>query len=189
MRSSGTLHIGEASSKAAKAMSRFTGHPWPLIWSNAAALVFVFAVIFGFSALSEAYALPSWGWLIALMTMLVGGVWVTMAVCRRLAVRAFKAALAARNVSDPLPVVIEIADGHLLNQTGEVETRTAWRAVSEILRIEPYWVILAQGGAHYVPRRYFGDIESEKAFVSAILARLTDEARARSDAARAFALG
>lgn len=187
MRISGTIHIGEASAKAAKAMTRFTGHPWPLIWSNVAGLVFVAAAIFGFSAISQAYGLPSWGWLVTLLTALVGGIWVTMAVCLRLALQTFKAALAVRGVVDPLPVVIELTDTHLINQTGDVETRMVWRAVSEVLRIEPYWVVMAQSGAHYLPRRYFTDVESERVFVAALLAHMSEEARARSDAARAFA--
>lgn len=186
MQVSGNVSIGEAAGKAARGMARLTGHPWPMIWSNVAGGVFVIVTLFLFGVLTELRLLPAWTWLIGLAVGMVGGIWLTVIVCRRLAMRTFKAALMARKVGNPLPVVIEMTDDHLINRTGEVETRMAWHVVSDVLRIDPYWVILAQGGQHYLPRRYFPDPETEKAFIAELLMQLDEDARARSDAARAF---
>lgn len=186
MQVSGSAYVGEAAAKAAKGMARLTGHPWPMIWSNVAGGVFVVVVLSLVGALTESRLLPAWTWLAALAVGIVGGIWLTMTVCRRLMLRTFKAALVSRHVTNPLPVVIEMTEDHLINRTGDVETRMSWGVVSDVLRIDPYWVILAQGGPHYLPRRYFPSPDSEQAFIMALLSHLTEEARARSDAARAF---
>lgn len=186
MQISGSVYIGEAAAKAGKGVARLTGYPWPMVWSNVTGGVFVVVVLFGVSALTELHLLPAWTWLVGLVVAMIGGIWLTMVVCRRLTLRAFKAALAVRNVANPLPVLVEMTDAHLINRTGDVETRMAWGVVSDVLRIDPYWIILAQGGPHYLPRRYFPDVEAERAFITVLLSRLNEDARARCDAARAF---
>ena len=186
MQVSGSVYIGEAAAKAAKGAARLTGYPWPMIWSNIAGGVFVIVTLFGFGVLTELNLLPAWTWLLGLAVAMIGGIWVTMIVCRRLTLRSFKAGLAVRNVANPLPVIIELTDEHLINRTGDVETRMSWSVVSDVLRIDPYWVILAQGGPHYLPRRYFPDLEAEQAFITELLSHLHEDARVRSDAARAF---
>jgi hypothetical protein len=59
--------------------------------------------------------------------------------------------------------------------------------ISEIFPVGPYWVLLVQGSAHFVPRRNFADPAHERTFVATVLERLTPEARGRSARAARFA--
>jgi hypothetical protein len=68
-----------------------------------------------------------------------------------------------------------------------VTTHLPWPAVLEIGREKTQWLLITtSGGAFYVPRRFFADIEEEKAFIAFCLDRLSPEARTRSIEAAAF---
>ena len=99
----------------------------------------------------------------------------------------FRWGLVARGVLDPLPWMISLGNEGLMTRLGGVETRASWAAISEISPVGPYWVLLVQGSATFVPKRHFADDGQEMAFVRAVLDHLTPEARHRSDAAVAFA--
>lgn len=180
MKISGHIHVGEASAWGPRACKPMTGHPWPMIVSNLVGAAVAIGALLTQSVLQEAGLVPEWGWLVAILVGIVGGVWATMLVCRRMAVSHFCKALTARDVPNPLTTEYEVADGWLTTRSHAVETRTPLSAISDVTRLGPYWSLLIQGSPHFIPTRYFADPAEERAFLGLVNKGLTEGTRARS---------
>jgi hypothetical protein len=180
MKIEGHIHIGEASAWAPKACKPMTGHPWPMVVSNLVGGAVTIGAMMIQGGLQEAGLVPAWGWLVAILVGIVAGVWVTIIVCRRMAVGHFRKALAARDVPNPLATAYEVADGWLTMRSHVVETRAPLTAVSDVMKLGPYWALLIQGGPHFIPARYFKNPAEERAFLSLLSDGLPEETRARS---------
>jgi len=180
MKISGQLFIGEASAWGAKASQPLSGHPWPMVWSNVVGSLVGIVCIFTAGILQSMGLAPGWIWAVGILTGVGGGVWATLRVCRSLVVRHFRKALLARDVQNPLPASMQVADGWLSTNTGVIETRAPLIAVSDISKIGPYWVLIIQGGAHFIPLRTFTSSTEELEFLRAIDDGISSAARRRS---------
>jgi hypothetical protein len=182
MRISGQIHVGEAAPWAVRASKPLTGHPWPVVLSALAAAGIGLVVCGTMVALYRAGLVPRWGWALALLVAIFVGVRAAKKVQCGMQVRHFKRALLARGVPNPLDVAIEIEAGWLTTTTNAVVSRAPLRAISDVSRIGPYWVLLIQGSPNFIPQRYFGSADEERAFLSALRDGLTEGAKARSPA-------
>ena len=185
MKISGDIVIGEGTPWAGKACRRLQSRisPW-LLLGVAIATIFAFGMLTSLAA--DNGWIPSIFLPVLIISFSVCVLFAYVRVQRTVSVRAFTKALTVRGVTNPLPSSFSIEDDALTYDIGQVSTRVSWRVVSEIFRAGPYWIVLAQGAAHFLPVRYFETPAQEAAFLAAMLARMSPEARARSDeAARA----
>lgn len=187
MRVEGHIHIGEANqwaSEACKPLKR-RDRLWGLvgiILVVAAALVAMSTASVAADALGEEWVYPAVFFPMIALLLLPLGRWV-----QARSVAQIRRGLVIRGVPDPLPSMFSVEKEGLTTRLGGVETRASWAAVSEIFPVGPYWVLLVQGSATFVPKRHFTNDGQEMAFVKAVLNHLTPEARGRSDAAVVFA--
>jgi hypothetical protein len=94
-----------------------------------------------------------------------------------------------RGVASPwLMGYVADATGFTIRQPGQ-ETRIAWDAVTEVAPAPTHWIFLANLLGHPMPRKFFADLEAERAFIAEAVRHLPDAARARSPEAIAFAAG
>lgn len=180
MKISGQIFIGEAAPWAVRASKPLTGYPWPMILSNLLGGVIVLVACGTMGQLEKAGLVPKWGWPVFILVAVVGGTFACIKAQRSMQVDHFKQALLARDVPNPLDVAIEIKDGWLTTTTNAVETRAPLGAITDVSRIGPYWVLLIQGSPNYIPLRFFGSQDVERAFLSALNGGLSEGAQARS---------
>ncbi|HUO99202.1 MAG TPA: hypothetical protein VMU01_11065 [Rhizomicrobium sp.] len=83
-------------------------------------------------------------------------------------------------------VVTLTPDGLAFDDSTTIAT-TKWQYVSELYGIGGYWVFLMPVEPLFLPKRWFSDEASERAFVRKALGYMTEEARARSKKAVKFA--
>ncbi|MEJ1937490.1 hypothetical protein WDZ92_45425, partial [Nostoc sp. NIES-2111] len=186
MKVEGDIRIGEGAAYATKATAPITKAPWPLLISMAVSAISTFAAL-GFSeVLADIGIIPS---MLEPLVMIVAGggaIIFSLRVCQAVQVRNFRRSLHARGVSDPLWTAFEVTDQGLICRSDAMEYRADWRAVTDLLKVGPYWVALAQAQPLMLPRRFFADSAAETAFVSAVFERLAPEAQARSRDAHHF---
>ena len=103
-------------------------------------------------------------------------------VARRLTTLGMRRTLLSRGLSTDFPLRLKVTDAELVYQLGDIRQTAQWRAVTEIVRIREYWIVIAQATPFFAPRRFFADIAAERRFVADVLAHMTPEARARSAA-------
>ena len=187
MQITGEMQIGEAARYAGRASSRLSGHPRPLIVANLAAALATLVPIILFSIWQSAVDAPAWLWAPAILLAMAFGLWAGPAACRGYAVGVFRKNLAHRGLPDRFPCRFDIADDVFVHTTGRMTMRAEWPSVSDVVQTGPYWILLAEGYPFFLPRRFFESPAAEKAFLGALLARLTPEARARSADAVKFA--
>ena len=91
----------------------------------------------------------------------------------------------------PVNTLSYAIDDEALTIAGTVSTtRLNWAGVSELAPVgrgiggKGYWIMPAAGLVYYLPRRFFPTPQAETAFLAAMLARMTPQARARSGEAR-----
>ncbi len=189
MRLNGDIHIGEANPWAGQSTRRITGAPWPALLGNLAAALVMVAAVFLYGALNAVGYAPDAGWLPLLIVAGIAATIIGTRLCRFLMLRNFKKRLAERETPNPLPVDIEINTDTLRIAIGGIDHRIKWNAVSEVLEIGPYWVVLAEATPFFIPKRFFGDEQQERTFVTALMQRMSSPARARSTEANEFANG
>lgn len=123
---------------------------------------------------------------LAMMAAGIVAIWISLRLCRGVTVRNFRRSLVARGIPDPVPTAFEVTPQNLICRSDGMEYRADWRAVTDLLRVGPYWVALAQAQPLMMPRRFFPDRAAEREFIGAILDRLEPAARARSGDALRF---
>lgn len=185
----GEMAVGEASRYAARASGRLSGHPKPIVIANIVAALATAVPLFGFAIWQAVFDAPGWVWLPALVVCGAFGFWAGPRACRSYSVRVFRENLAARGLVDTFPSRIEITDEAFVCTTGRVTRSAEWAAVSDIVATDPYWIFLVEGQPQFLPRRFFTSPAEEKAFLSGILARMSADARSRSQDATAFVAG
>ncbi|HEY3947419.1 YcxB family protein [Phenylobacterium sp.] len=92
----------------------------------------------------------------------------------------------ARGVTNPHPVTFRIEDAVFVVVSGHSEIRCRWGAISEIARSRHHWIYIGYGLGYCLPRRFFGDVVTEREFLNESLQRMDDAARRRSRQASAF---
>jgi hypothetical protein len=86
-----------------------------------------------------------------------------------------------------LQLRVEITPEALLYSVGGIRQIADWSAVSELFENRGYWIFLVQSSPYFAPKRFFENVSAEKTFVASALAHMSDDARARSKTAVAFA--
>ncbi len=155
--------------------------PWAALAILGACLFLMTAVV---DAVTPADLRPS-TWVAAAGTLCVLTYYLWASWWRAVILRAWR----RRGVPDPMPIRVETTNEAMLFAVGEVTTRLPWAEVSELTLSRTRWVVVAHYSAWGIPRRFFHDAQAERAFVADILSRLSDQARARSGEAAAFAAG
>ena len=115
------------------------------------------------------------------------GLWLGYRALNRIFEKAYHAALAARGSPEEADCEWEIADEGLLTRSVRGTSTTRWEAISEVFRADAYWIVLSDLGVNVIPRRAFADEAAERAFVAALVGKLSSPARDRSEEAAAFA--
>jgi len=108
-------------------------------------------------------------------------------VAKRIALWRYRRKFTERGFSNELTLRLEIGDDTLCYVVGDVTESAPWRAVSELFQSHGYWIFLVQGSSWFAPRRFFADVNTERAFVRAALERMSEEAKERSTHATVFA--
>jgi hypothetical protein len=183
----GEIAIGEAAGYAAKATSRINGHPKPMILSVVLTVVIMLSLSLVFTGLQNAFGWPGWLFLPAIIIAAMLAAMVSSRLGRDFAIRIARRELAGRGLRNPVVNRFEVMPDGFRSLTGSVESRAPWSAVSDLFPIGPYWVVIADAWPFYMPRRFFSSVEEEKRFLTAMLANMGEDARARSDAAARFA--
>jgi hypothetical protein len=185
---SGVLIVGEASPVAAAVQARAGGIP---VW--AWALIFVGCETAAYSlcwALTHAFNLPHGKpddmFALGCAAALGGSAYLLGA--RRLRVWFYRRRLARRGTATAFPMRIELSREHLVYELGDVTSFSKWAAVTELFEVHGYWIVLVQGSAQFIPRRFFADANAERGFVGELVSQMPEAARNRSPAARKFAL-
>jgi hypothetical protein len=179
---SGLLQVGEASRTVRTIAARQRG-----------SLVYYYAILF---ALAVAGGVV--GYLVARFVMHVdgdvgvpfgfsGGAIVYLFVVRRVAIKRFRSRMVQKGHPPDLQLRMEITPEALLYSLGGIRQIADWSAVSELFESRGYWIFLAQSSPYFAPKRFFESFAAEKAFVASALAHMSDDARARSKKAVAFA--
>jgi hypothetical protein len=183
----GTIKIGEASRWAGKAAARLNGYPWSMVIANVVVAVVGIFIVFLIGVTKELLHLPGWIWLPGALLALYVSYRVGMSACRAWSIRFARKAFGLRGLVDPVPTAFVVETDALVSQSGRIETRAPWDAVSDLFLAGPYWVVLAQAHPIYLPRRFFTDADAERSFIAAILDRMSPEAVLRSPEAVALA--
>lgn len=180
------MAVGEATRYAGRASGRLSGHPKPLIIANVVASLATAIPLLALAVWQAVFETPGWLWLPALLASGAFGFWAGPLACRNYSVRVFRKNLAERGLVDKFPSRIEITEDALVCTTGRVTKSAEWAAVSDIVGTDPYWILLVEGQPQFLPRRFFTSPAEEKAFLSEILARMSTDARSRSQDAATF---
>ncbi|MDP3802477.1 YcxB family protein [Brevundimonas sp.] len=183
----GEMQVGEAARYAGRASARLSGHPKPIIIANLAAALTTVVPILVFGAWQSAVDGPAWLWLPALPLAMAFGFWAGPAACRRYTVGTFRRNLAMRGLNEKFLSSITVTDDAFISSTGRMTVTAPWTAVSDLVHTDRYWIFLVEGHPQFLPRRFFTSPVEEKAFLQAILNRVSPEARNRSNKAVAFA--
>lgn len=100
--------------------------------------------------------------------------------------RAYLKSFATLDIPTEIAAQFEILPEGLRLSTDRIVIFPRWHAIDTIERHALGWVLSADHLTFLLPRASFADTLAERAFVSAIVANLSDAARARSPAAAAF---
>jgi hypothetical protein len=148
-------------------------------------LALVMAAMFTATTLVDQFA-PPWlaGWL-SLPSIAVVGVAVFYAWYRWRSARLRKG-WTGRGVANPSLTSFRIDDEVFVVASPAQEIRCRWSVISEIAPTRRHWVFIGAGLGYCVPRRFFADVEAERAFLAASLSHMSETARGRSRKAVAF---
>lgn len=115
------------------------------------------------------------------------GLWLGYRALGRIFEKAHHAALAARGSPEEADCEWEIAEDGLVTRSVRGTSTTRWEAISEVFRADAYWIVLSDLAVNVIPRRAFADEAAERAFVAALVGKLSSPARDRSAEAATFA--
>lgn len=193
---SGLLKIGEAQATIQTIAKRQRGSAYVfylvlfalMIGGMFAGIAVTFAAFFVLD-LAKIY----YDWNVGLVSVVVGWVGLILGlilyqrICKRLTVARFRKRLIQKGTPPELPLRMEIAAEDLLYDVGDVKHIAKWSCVSEVFPNHGYWIFLAQSSPYFAPKRFFVDINAERAFVKDALSHMSEAARGRSKDAVAFA--
>jgi len=180
----GDINYGETIGAGRVISQRLTGSFWlPQIIFFAV----VMGGVLGLPILLGLLLPRSLAWLnFPIILIYLGGSWWAFA---RISRRRLRRAWESRGIGGPFPTVFTLEDDVFVVTSETSETRIAWRAISEIVQTKTHWIFIAAGLGYCLPRRFFGDVESEKAFVASALARIAQAGQTRSRKAALFVGG
>ena len=115
------------------------------------------------------------------------GLWLGYRALGRIFEKAYHAALAARGSPEEADCEWEVGEDGLVTRSARGTSTTRWEAISEVFRADAYWIVLSDLGVNVIPRRAFAEEAAERAFVAALVGKLSSPARDRSEEAAAFA--
>lgn len=176
----GDLFIGEATPWAGRAMRRFShGVSFSLAIALMSVLGLMGVAVFLYF-LMEIF-LDASPVMLPIMVVCAGGIGgaISNRLCRAAALNRFRRALLSRGVQNPLPSRLEMRDDLLITTCGDVVQTAPWRAVSEVLDVGPYWVVVVQAAPVFIPKRHLAG-ETEREFLSEISSRMSPESVERS---------
>jgi len=101
--------------------------------------------------------------------------------------RAYLGNFVKLGIPTEIEALFEILPEGLRLSTDRLTIFPKWRAVDTVERAESGWVLSADQLTFLVPQASFADRDVERAFLAAVVDRLTPEGRARSPEAVAFA--
>jgi hypothetical protein len=107
-------------------------------------------------------------------------------IASRFAQTRFRRQLVARGLPSDIPVSLTIAPDALTYDVADVRHIAKWSAVTEVFPNRGYWLFMVHSAVWTLPRRLFADSAAERAFIATALGRMSEAARDRSTAARAF---
>ena len=183
MRFDGQIAVGEGSRWAARACARLNDRPLIYIGGIAGSLLAAWVGLFSASWAVDHFGVPGWLYLPIFLGVMWPAVMLLMRGLSRLAVLRYRRKLSDRGLPDPLLWRFESDEDGFVQSVGNVENRVKWSAVSEVFPVGPYWILLVQGSAIFIPKRHIGGVDAERAFVGEVLRHLTPEGRSRSAAA------
>lgn len=188
MRVEGEIKVGEAAPWAQKASSRINGHPRPMILGIVVYLGVFGVLMFAWMLLDQMFFhAPWWVFYLPLIVFVIMAIHLTRKVCRKYSVRLATKALTERDLPNPVFGRFELTEDGLVAVSGRVEIRAPWKSVSDVFSAGPYWVIIVDALPVYLPKRFFPDVEAEKAFIVRLTSNAPQATRDRSPAAVAFA--
>lgn len=103
--------------------------------------------------------------------------------------RAYLKNFARLDIPTEIEALFEILPEGLRLTTDRITIFPKWHAVDTVEQADSGWVLSADHLTFLVPQDGFADKDAERAFLAALVESLTEEARARSPAAVAFAAG
>jgi hypothetical protein len=109
------------------------------------------------------------------------------AIAQRLALRRLRKRMTETDVPNEIPCEVEIRPEAFSYSAADVQYVAKWPAVTELFPSHGYWIFLVRSAPCFVPKRFFADEVAERAFLKAALEYMSEDARRRSIAARAFA--
>lgn len=101
-------------------------------------------------------------------------------IVQRLIGLSMRKALAERGIAYDLPVTLRITPDALIYDLGDLKFTARWSCVTDLYQTRKYWVFLVQSSSLVLPRHFFDSAEEERNFITEVIARMTDPARARS---------
>jgi hypothetical protein len=180
VRVQGETHIGEAAAYSGRATARLMNARLPLFLT----IAIVGAVIGATVGLSEAFAEPiSTIVVLAVAIPLIG---LALRIWRGFVVQNFRRNLMRRGMPNPVLTEYEVTPEAFICRSEGMEYRANWNVVTDLFKLGPYWVALAQAIPLVLPSRFFADGAAERAFVAAMLEHMEPSARDRSAQALEF---
>lgn len=101
--------------------------------------------------------------------------------------RAYLRNFAKLDIPTEVEALYEILPEGLRLTTDRITLLPKWQTIDSIERSKAGWVLSADHLTFFIPRERFADRTEERAFLAALVARLSDKARGRSGAAVTFA--
>lgn len=176
----GTIRLGEATPTAKSTAKHQRGGMW-VFW----VLITVLVLGFGLGGIWLAW----WAKVDGMLGWL-GGALAGLVAYQRLSpwlsVVRFRQTLTGKGVPLDIASRFEITDAAFVHEIGGVRSIAQWTAVNEIFYEKGWWVFMVQANPWYAPDRFFADAQAARAFLGAVLAHMTDEARGRSSDAVKF---
>ena len=192
---SGLLKIGEAQSTLRNIGKRQRGSAYVfylilvalMIGGMVAGVTITFAVflVLDFAKIHHDWDVGSVSMWVGWFGMFVGVI-LYQRICKRLTVARFRNRLIQKGTTPELPLGMEIAPEDLLYDVGDVKHVAKWSCVSEVFPSHGYWIFL-ESSPYFAPKRFFANVDGERAFLKDALAHMSEAARGRSKEAVAFA--
>ncbi|MGX7895017.1 hypothetical protein [Tsuneonella sp. HG222] len=103
---------------------------------------------------------------------------------RRLAIvlaKAWRQELDRRGVPDQVEATYALGEDGIVYRTDRFTGEAAYASIHQVLRIAPYWIVAADSLTLCISDDCFADAGQARAFIAALLARIEEPARERSD--------
>jgi len=158
-----------------------SSQPWMVLLCGSVAAAFAFLGAGGLRAVVPEDSMGP-------ISLLASGLIMAGAVVGLSAVqqRGLLRALTERGVTYPSRQTLRIADDALHLSTPMIRVSSPWIGVSEVTRTPDGWLIILSGMGCNIPTAFFEDKDAERAFIRALLERMSEAARARSRHATDF---